>query len=339
MFRNPGRNAPFFYIWHATPTQVRHKYTLHLLALLVMLGSSFGAEAQYFRDSNYWKTHRSEIAVGIGISNFLGELGGRDQIGSPFIWDLEFSQTKPAVSLGYRYYLAKTLSIRGAGTYGVLAGNDNLTKEDFRENRNLSFRSNVIEAQVCLEWHPFQEMPGHMYDLRGVKGMAPSRTGLYFFLGVGGFHFNPKTQLDGAWVELKPLGTEGQGLPNGPDEYNLTQFCIPMGLGVRRALNKTMTIGLELQYTKTFTDYIDDVSGSYYDKTLLEEARGPVAAYLSDPSLGAIPGQTITGAQRGYSEHNDAYLFLKAQLHYKLFKYRTHNKKYRTRLRRQKIVF
>ncbi len=320
-------------------TEVRSKHTLPLLALLACFGLSNVLNAQYFRNSSYWKTHRKEITVGIGVTNFLGELGGRDQIGSPFVWDLEFSQTKPALSLGYRYYLAKAVSMRFNGTYGVLAGNDNLTQETFRHNRNLSFKSNIIEAQLCLEWHPFQEQPGHMYDLRGVKGLAPSRMGLYVFAGVGGFYFNPKTQLDGAWVELRPLGTEGQGLPDGADEYSLTQFCIPMGLGIRKALNKTMTIGLELQYTKTFTDYIDDVSGSYYDRQALEDARGPLAAYLSDPSLGEVPGQTSTGQQRGYSKHNDGYIFLKAQVHYKLFKYRSKNKKYRTRIRRQKIVF
>lgn len=297
------------------------------------------AKAQYFRDSQYWKTHRQEITVGLGISNFLGELGGRNQIGSPFVWDLEFPMTKPAVSLGYRYYLAEPLSLRLNGTYGILAGNDNLTQEVFRNNRNLSFKSTLIEAQLCVEFHPFQEQLGHLYDLRGVKGLAPSRMGLYVFAGVGGFHFNPQAQFNGAWVDLQPLGTEGQGLPGGPPEYKLTQVCIPMGLGIRKALNKTMTIGLELQYTKTFTDYIDDVSTVYYDKEVLRQERGPLAAYLSDPSLGVVPGQTATGQQRGYPDHKDAYLFLKAQLHIKLYKFRSSNKKYRTHLRRQKIVF
>ncbi|MBS1938498.1 MAG: hypothetical protein JST98_11955 [Bacteroidetes bacterium] len=318
---------------------MRPQHYLPLLALLAAMAMPSGASAQYFRDSQYWKTHRKEISVGIGVSNFLGELGGRNQIGSPFIWDLEISQTKPALSFGYRYYLAQRLAVRAAGTYGVLAGNDNLTKEEFRENRNLSFRSVLLEGQLCLEFQPFQEELGHVYDLRGVKGMAPTRTGLYVFAGIGGFHFNPQTQFQGTWVDLKPLHTEGQGLPGGPPEYELTQICIPMGIGLRRALNKTMTIGLELQYTKTFTDYIDDVSGSYYDKKIIEEHYGPEAAYLSDPSLGKIPGQTNTGQQRGYPEHNDGYLFLKAQLHYKIYKYRSSNKKYRTRIRRQKVVF
>ncbi|MBS1568083.1 MAG: hypothetical protein JST45_01450 [Bacteroidetes bacterium] len=318
---------------------MRSPQSLSIPVLLAALAMPSLLNAQYFRDSNYWKTHRKEISVGLGISNFLGELGGRNQIGSPFIWDLEFSMTKPALSLGYRYYLAKNFAVRAAGTYGVLAGNDNLTTEAFRNNRNLSFKTNLFEGQLCFEFQPFQEQPGHVYDLRGVKGMAPSRTGLYFFGGIGVFHFNPQTLFDGAWVDLQPLHTEGQGLKDGPEEYQLTQLCIPMGLGVRRALNKTMTIGLELQYTKTFTDYIDDVSGVYYDKQVLKDTYGPLSAFLSDPSFGKIPGQTNTGQQRGYSDHNDGYLFLKAQVHFKLFKYRSSNKKFRTRIRRQKIVF
>lgn len=297
-------------------------------------------QGQYFRTSTYWKTHRQELSVGLGVTNFLGELGGRNQIGSPFVWDLEMSQTKPALSLGYRYYVAKIMAVRFSGTYGVLAGNDNLTKEPFRENRNLSFTSTVIEGQLCFEVMPLQERPGHLYDLRGVKGVAPTRMGLYFFAGIGGFYFNPKTTLVGQRISLRPLGTEGQGLPDGPEEYQLTQICIPMGVGIRKALNKTMVVGLELQYTKTFTDYIDDVSGSYYDKTTLLETRGPLAAYLSDPSLGGIAGQSATGQQRGDPTDKDGYIFLKAQFHYKIYKTRDNqNKKFRSRIRRQKVVF
>ncbi|MFZ1616576.1 MAG: hypothetical protein WAT41_04425 [Flavobacteriales bacterium] len=319
----------------AAPSKVSRS-ALFVLACAV---STWG-QAQYYRNASYWKTHRQELSLGLGVTNFLGELGGRNTIGSPFVWDLEFSQTKPALSFAYRYYVAKAIAIRAEGTYGILAGNDNLTTEPFRQNRNLNFRSSIIEAQFCLEVMPYQEQPGHIYDLRGVKGLSPTRMGLYFFAGIGGFHFNPKTTFNGGQVELRPLGTEGQGLPDGPKEYSLNQFCIPMGLGIRKALNKTTTIGLELQYTKTFTDYIDDVSGLYYDKQALEEARGPLAAYLSDPNLGEITGQTSTGQQRGYSNHNDGYIFFKAQLHYKIFKTRTNNsKKYRSRIRRQKIVF
>ncbi|MBL7982939.1 MAG: hypothetical protein JNL52_14150 [Flavobacteriales bacterium] len=309
-----------------------------LILLLGVLGWGPVA-AQYFRQSSYWKTHRKEVEFGFGISNFLGELGGRNQIGSPFLWDLELSKTRPAVSLGYRYYLAQKVALRGRLTYGVLAGNDNLTEEPFRQNRNLNFKSDVFEGSLVIELHFYREELGHVYDLRGVKGTKSSRVGLYAFAGVGGFYFDPRTQFNNSWVRLKPLSTEGQGLPGGAEEYNNYGLCIPMGFGIRKAFSKSISAGIEVQYTKTFTDYIDDVSGSYYDPSALLASRGPEAAYLADPSLGLIPGQTNVGQQRGDPTDLDAYLFFKAQVHYKLYKYRSGSKKYRARIRRQKIVF
>ena len=316
----------------------RHYRRTILLSLLICLVAA-PSWAQYFRSSSYWKTHRNEWGIGMGVSNFLGELGGRNQIGSPFVWDLEFSQTKPALSIGHKYFLRERISWSNSLTYGVLSGNDNLTTEPFRHNRNLQFRSDVFEFSSVLQYHFYKEQLGHIYDLRGVKGVKSKRIGLYIFAGIGGFSFNPKAQVNHGYVALKPLRTEGQGLPGGPEEYDLYGFCVPMGFGLRKALSKQWSTGLELQYTMTFTDYIDDVSGVYYDKQDIQASTGDLAAYLSDPSLGEIPGQTGTNAQRGDSKDNDAYLFLKVQFHYKVYKYRTSSKKYRTRIRRQKIVF
>lgn len=302
------------------------------------------AWSQYFRSSSYWKTHRKEWCIGMGVSNFLGELGGRNQIGSPFVWDLEFSQTKPSLSITYKYFLKRRLTMRGSLTYGVLSGNDNLTTEPFRQNRNLAFRSDVVEASLVIEVHPYLEERSHVYDLRGVKARGSKRVGLYFFAGIGGFYFNPKAPVNNGYVALKPLHTEGQGLPGGPKEYDLYQLCVPMGVGVRKALSKQWSAGLELQYTMTFTDYVDDVSGTYYanqsNPDLHRDTYGDLAAYLADPNLGLIAGQTSPGAQRGDSKDNDAYLFLQVRFHYKVYQHRTSGgKKYRTRLRRQKIVF
>ena len=304
---------------------------------MVLLSSS--ASAQYFRSSNYWKTHRNEVVFSFGISNFLGELGGRNQIGTDFIWDLEISQTKPALGIAWHYYLAQKVAMKMNLSYGLLAGNDNLTEEPFRMNRNMQFQTDLVEFALTFEYHFFKEQMGHVYDLRGVKGQKSSRVGFYIFAGVSGFYFDPRAKFNGQWVDLKPLKTEGQGMVGGPDEYSNMQIAIPMGGGLRKAMNKYWTLGLELQYTKTFTDYIDDVSGVYYDNEVIEATGGPIAAYFADPSLGLIDGQTATGAQRGDSEDLDAYLFLRFTAVYKMFKNRQRSKKYRTRIRRQKIVF
>ncbi|MBK8226090.1 MAG: hypothetical protein IPK70_02810 [Flavobacteriales bacterium] len=317
----------------------------HILLLSAAFLLAGEAGAQYFRQSSYWKTHRTEVEFGFGISNFLGELGGRNQIGSPFVWDLEFSQTRPAASLAYRYYLARQQALRLRFTYGILAGNDNLTTEPFRQNRNLSFKSDVFELSLVYELHLYREELGHIYDLRGVKGTKSSRVGLYLFGGVGGFYFDPRAQYNNAWVRLKPMRTEGQGLPGGPDEYKNFQVCIPLGFGIRRAFTKNWSGGLELQYTKTFTDYVDDVSTSYYygpDPLDAQDVNIPedeVAGYLADPSLGLMPGQTARGQQRGDEKDLDAYLFLKFTADWKIYKYKSGSKKYRARIRRAKIVF
>ena len=316
-----------------------------IVFVLLFLGA-LPAQGQYFKQSSYWKTHRQELTLGLGISNFLGELGGRDRVGSDFVWDLEFSQTRPATSFGYRYYVARKHSFRLNFSYGILAGNDNLTREPFRSNRNLHFKSDVLELALLYELHLYREELGHVYDLRGVKGTKASRIGIYFFGGIGGLHFQPKALFNNTWVALQPLRTEGQGLLNGPEEYNTLGICIPMGLGVRKAFNRQLSGGIELQYTKTFTDYIDDVSGFYYDKEVIRGVSGDIGAYLADPSLGTLSlphleglNPTATGEQRGDPDDLDAYLFLKAHLHYKLYKYRSGSKKYRARIRRQKIVF
>ncbi len=319
---------------------VTRQFRPTVLLVLSLLFSTVNVSGQFFRNSDYWKTHRTELTVGLGISNFLGELGGRDRVGAPFLWDLEFSQTKPALNFGVRYFLAERFSMRGGLTYGVLAGNDNLTQEVYRQNRNLSFRSDLFEGQLVFEVHPFIEELGHMHSLRGVKGDKSSRMGLYAFAGISSFYFDPKAVVAGEWVQLQPLSTEGQGLSDdAPAPYKRVGIGIPIGFGIRKAVVKQVTIGLELQYTKTFTDYIDDVSGVYYDNAELAASRGPLAAFLADPNLGQVPGQTNAGAQRGDPDDNDAYLFLKFQVHYKLYKFRSSNKKYRSRVKRQKVVF
>ncbi len=314
---------------------------LALLCLLFLFSSN--GIAQYFRSSTYWKTHRTEMQFSLGVSNFLGELGGRNQIGSPFIWDLEISQTKPSLAVGWRYFLAQKISMRLNLSYGILAGNDNLTEEAFRKNRNMHFETNLIEFSWAFEYHFVKEQMGHVYDLRGVKGQKSSRVGLYVFAGVAGFYFDPRARFNGELVQLKPLHTEGQGLPGGPDEYSNYQFAIPMGMGLRKSMSKYWTLGLELQYTKTFTDYIDDVSGVYYDNAAIEANDGAIAAFFADPSLGSgVPDPEFTtsaGQQRGDDKDLDAYLFLRFTAVYKMFKNRSRSKKYRTRIRRQKIVF
>ena len=98
----------------------------------------------------------------------------------------------------------------------------------------------------------------------------------------------------GKEYELQPLSTEGQGLTAYTDlkPYSLVSFSIPFGLGIKWSISRTVSIGLEWGLRKTFTDYIDDVSGRYADPSLLAAEKSPLAAGLSNR---AFEQQAIDG--------------------------------------------
>ena len=292
------------------------------ILLSVLLTSNLTAQGG-FMSSNAWKKQRNEIYIGIGASNFLGDLGGQDNIGKDFSYaDLELALTRPSLTLGYRYRALKFLAFRADFNYMRIYGSDELTQEPVRNNRNLSFRSPIAEVSAMLEVTSQITTIGNRYHIKKTlkRRYKASNQYIYGFIGIGAFHFNPQALYNGSWVDLQPLSTEGQGLPGGPKAYRRVAMCIPFGFGYRLSISRKLTLGLEYNFRKTFTDYIDDVSGVYYDKSLLLQYKGPVAVALSDPSKGDIPGATSpnadgTGAQRGDIQ-KDSYLCVELKIGY-----------------------
>ena len=269
-----------------------------------------------------------QIVVAIGAANFLGELGGANQIGTFFVKDFEFTATRPSAAVGYRYKFNRYFAIKGGMYYCLVSGNDKLTTEPFRQNRNLSFRSNIFEASAQGEFYFTKEQQGHLYRIKNAKGKKSYNIQAYAFAGVGGFYYNPQAKYHGRWVNLRPLSTEGEGLPGGPKPYSRFSFCIPYGLGITEGIRKDWTIGIEFGIRKTFTDYIDDVSDKYYDNSSLRMYKGQMAGDLADPSLHRMPPQyggdntgawqAAAGQERGDPTHKDAYMFTNITVSYKL---------------------
>ena len=137
---------------------------------------------------------------------------------------------------------------------------------------------------------------------------------------------NPKGKSGGEWVELQPLGTEGQGTIlkdiNGEVEkyYSRNQIVIPFGIGLKMNISHHLSFSLEYGMRKTFTDYFDDVSGLYPDLELLA-AVNPVAAQMSDKSgfpLGL--NDSSYGLQRGDASNKDWYAVSGIIITYEFFK-------------------
>ena len=101
-------------------------------------------------------------------------------------------------------------------------------------------------------------------------------------------------------------------------KYSLWQFCIPIGFGFKYTIDAKWGIGIEYGMRKTFTDYIDDVSTTYFDNQTLRDQNGDVAAALADRSDHSVPGRTGADEQRGDPRDLDAYMFAIFSINYKL---------------------
>ena len=282
---------------------------------------------------HHWKRFRKEITFNAGAASFLGDLGGGANSGTPHgPADLNLSQTRSSMGLGFSYKLQSWLNVTQKLSYLVLKGDDAETKNTYRNNRNLNFRTHVFELSTRLEIGLTRGKFGkNSYSIR--KSFAGKRLyhSIYGFCGVGLFYFNPKAKLaNGEYVALRPLHTEGQGLDGGPKQYSRINLCIPVGFFYKLTINQQWTAGVEFAWRKTFTDYIDDVGSRYYNKELLKENYGLMSAQLSDPGLGNIEGAALpsadgTAAKRG-NARRDSYLTIEIRVGYVIEKKRKQGK-------------
>lgn len=281
------------------------------LALTLLLLCTF---SRVNSQSLFTENGKLEAGIGIGPLFFLGDLGGSSGIGTTFIKDVDLPLTKISKSIYVNYYATEWLGFRLAFNHGVLQGSDAQAPnkggaEVYRLQRNLSFKSTLIEGYAAAEVYPtvfFEKYDGLMGKFRP-----------YGVIGVGAYHFNPKTQDDnGEWVKLQPLRTEGQGMAEYPNRkpYSLTQLEIPMGFGAKYYLSDRVFVGLEVLHRKLFTDYVDDVSTTYIDPiyfdSYLSPADAAVAKRVHYRSLnnGPISNPRLTpGEQRGDPKDNDAF--------------------------------
>jgi len=293
-----------------------NKWFIYLLLFTGVLTHSVKAQS--------WANLRKELLFGFGATNFLGDLGGSPKIGSePFsMRDLNWPSTRPMFQLGYRYRINKKSGYSYKLAFGYLYGNDSFTENDVRFNRNINFRAPIFELSAKYEYFVFlREREGHRYNRKELKGWKEIYDKIYIFAGLGVSVFIPQGQyLDGNWYNLRPYSTEGQGMVGTRKKYSLIQPVIPIGIGFKYAISKEWSIGLEYGLRKTFTDYLDDTSTTYYNNDEIRTQKGDIAAYFADPSRGLIYGQTVPGAQRGDPTDKDSYMFATLSFYYKLKK-------------------
>ena len=263
----------------------------------------------------------AEVGLLVGASNYTGDVAHQTVV-------LEESQF--AVGGIIRYHVSKSFAIRANIMYGKVSGDDANSDDDDRKYRNINFESTITEFSLVPEWY--------------ILGYDPNdftyRFSPYVFAGVGFFKFNPKAEIDDKEVELRDLNTEGVVNSDGQDDlYKLTNFSIPFGVGVKYAMTPYFNIGMELGLRRTFTDYLDDVSGDYGDWFDLKSDDARSLAHrgwenepVLDPNVENgewaniyvngknVPENQIAGTQRGDDKEADWYHILGVTLTYNFIK-------------------
>lgn len=237
---------------------------------------------------------RHQLGVLLGAEYYLGEINQQHFYNSKFAFGAFYKRSHP------NYRIAQRLNF----TYGQLEAFDSDSKDAYQVNRNLMFNSKLWELGYILEIN-FKK-----YDVGALKN---NRSSPYIFLGITYFHMNPMASYNNDMIALRPLSTEGQGIAK--PKYSNSQVALPFGLGWKANLSKRIGIGIEYGLRKTFTDYIDDVSGKYADPFILYEEKGQTSAIMSNRSL---DGGIKTGLQRGNSKNKDWYAVFGVTITYQI---------------------
>lgn len=279
-------------------------YSTALFAGLALLGSTQHAEAQQFSKRKQY----TSIGVSLNAMNYFGDLNPATNFASFHLGD-----TRPNLGVSITHRFFPRVSGRFGLAYGRITAEDadNANRDDanarYRYTRNANFRNDIAEASAVV-----------IVDLIENRNNYLKRPDFvpYLFGGVAGFYHSPEGKDEsGNYVGLQALKTEGK-------DYSKFQFSLPFGAGVRYRINRNLDASFEIGLRKTFTGYLDDVSGNYADLSNATDVAkyfggfsgGKGGKGITDTSTG-VAGSFVPGVKRGQGK-NDWYTVTGFSLNY-----------------------
>ncbi|GAA4921456.1 DUF6089 family protein [Mucilaginibacter defluvii] len=233
------------------------------------------------------KAQTWEVGAGIGGAGYMGDLNQHNPL------QISGLDGNVFVKRNFNGYLSAKFQF----TYGKIGAADSTSNNQQQRDRNLSFTNRIMETSLTGEFNFMHYIPD-----AGKNVFTP-----FVFAGIGVAAHAPRTELNGNQVGLRRLRTEGQ-----QKQYAGTILSVPYGAGVKYNIGGKWTLIADLGYHWTNTDYLDDVSGLYADKSTLPS---PTSVRLSDRTgerTGVYTG--TAGTQRGDLRKRDSYLFLNLSL-------------------------
>ena len=269
--------------------------------------SSYRGRKQTFSKEKVY----SMVGFSLSALNYYGDLAPK-----PGKFSTDISYTKPAIAVSFAHRFGPRYTLTASFMYGGLRGSDAESADQsdtkngvYRYQRNLSFRNRIKELSLVASIDLFENQATYISRVAWTP---------YAFAGLSVFHHNPQAQVPdvdvngnplsnaGEWVDLQPLGTEGQhskldkeDVNYGIKPYKRIQPAIPFGIGARFRLNQVLDIAAEFGFRYLFTDYIDDVSQNYVDLDKLKSDLARSMSYRTNEVLGTPPPVGSGGADSG----------------------------------------
>jgi hypothetical protein len=268
--------------------------------------------------------YRWDVGIASGTGNYLGDIGGDELDGRDLFFDLHLDQTKFSSHLFARYRFNNTTSVRFSLGTVFIEDTDAASTNPGRAARNAHFRNTIYEGSVRVQgvfWArpnllPYKyrrQVSGEVYGIGGLtyfmhnpqaRMTREATEGLY---EAGLINKNPDSFDYDLWYDLRGYQTEGRA-------YSRSSFAIPLGIGAGFSWNKYWKLGVEMVWSVTFTDFLDDLSTTYPDTENLTD----IEIILSRPS--GLPNSP--GSQRGSPDRNDAFGTLQVSIS-KIIKYQS----------------
>jgi len=303
------------------------------------MGAYRGGKSAFGKQNRY-----NAIGLSLSALNYYGDLSP-----TPGKLSTDISFTKPGIGISFSHRFGPRYTLQAQFMFGTLKGSDAESANAgdgsngiYRHTRNLSFRNQIKELTVVAVFDLFDNPSTYMSRVKWTP---------YIYGGVALFLHNPQAIAPakdlqgnalaeaGKWVDLQPLGTEGQyaklsssDANYGIKPYSLLQVAIPIGIGARFRLNEVMDLSIDIGIRYTFTDYLDDVSANYTDLSKLSSPLAQAMAYRTNELAGYPKNPTPSGVagvnveagygkeyfsnNRGSKRDNDLYMVTRIMLAY-----------------------
>ena len=186
---------------------------------------------------------RNEIGFLVGGSNYIGDVG-------PTTYIDPISYGTYSYGILYRNNLSDRFSVRAQISISDIESSDLMNNSaDYRKLRGKSFKNNIQEITLGIDFN-FTEFDVQDNNFQFSQYVS---TGLSYFR-YDGIHY--------------PLGqTTAQSYGKSSD------FAIPITVGIKSKLLKTLVLGLEVTARHTFTENLDGSYPTFENTEIYSEKR------------------------------------------------------------------